>query len=692
MRFLVGAVLGDYRYERYRRGFGAVKASVEMTSPLRSPQAPAGRRRVVLHVDADAFFCQCERLWDPGKFAGVDALAVFQHSEVIAVDAGAKRLGVKKYMTPEDARRVLQNASANHAVLQHVPTTDDFRVTYTRYLEMSKALHVLLGSPEMNHAVVDAIARSAGGTNGSAEPVGRRIAREKNYTGTAVDEKTVPAIVVEKASIDEAYVQLPKGCQLAEVALPVANAIRGLVEKKLGLTVSVGASWNKSFAKWSSLAAKPDGVLVTVTDDSNGNSGEQRLAGSEGDVVGANGLDGTRVVSPKVLLGLTRVTKIKGCGSKSVAEKFAALGVRVLCDVSGLGDDAFAVANTLRYTVGLPNAIVNRIVQIVFHHADHDPVLNKGHERKSVSVHMSLATTQRRMPRGATHVVPSTGGREGWFDPVRVGETNRVQSAVHAMSVDLAQRVLDEILLNSTVFFGEVAHPEQPGVQEALAGPPVGRYPRVLQVAVTSVGVTSNPARGHGGKRGRDRPNTPLTVSRQTGFPTLGDTVPTAPGKCTRNPTAPGKCTRIAKGLGEAIAAAARSLLATLLSKTNDDALLTKLSLTASDIRCDRRVPTGILRASAIKDLFPPVETMARYIDDAKVVRGTGVRAVLFPNEKETPLAEKETETESWRSRNGSTPIDSVLLFRALGRREIDEGTVHDAKKARVAFLGRHTR
>jgi hypothetical protein len=114
--------------------------------------------------------------------------------------------------------------------------------------------------------------------------------------------------------------------------------------------------------------------------------------------------------------------------------------------------------------------------------------------------------------------------------------------------------------------------------------------------------------------------------------------------------------------------------------------------LTASDIRCDRRVPTGILRASAIKDLFPPVETMAIDIDDANVVRGTGVRAVLFPNEKETPLAEKEPETESWRSRNGSTPIDSVLLFRALGRREIDEGTVHDAKKARVAFLGRHTR
>ena len=59
---------------------------------------PPGRRRVILHVDADAFFCQVERRRNPA-LAGCPALAVQQHQDVIAADAGAKKTGVTKSPT-----------------------------------------------------------------------------------------------------------------------------------------------------------------------------------------------------------------------------------------------------------------------------------------------------------------------------------------------------------------------------------------------------------------------------------------------------------------------------------------------------------------------------------------------------------------------------------------------------------------
>jgi nucleotidyltransferase/DNA polymerase involved in DNA repair len=69
----------------------------EETAPApASSRPPAGHRRVVLHCDADAFFCQVERQLHPELYGSVTALAVFQHGDVIAADAGAKKLGVKK--------------------------------------------------------------------------------------------------------------------------------------------------------------------------------------------------------------------------------------------------------------------------------------------------------------------------------------------------------------------------------------------------------------------------------------------------------------------------------------------------------------------------------------------------------------------------------------------------------------------
>ncbi|KAI8472519.1 MAG: hypothetical protein J3K34DRAFT_457786 [Monoraphidium minutum] len=188
--------------------------------------------QIILHVDADAFFCQVELLRDP-SLAG-RPLAIQQQYDVISVDHDAQRLGVHKHMAPAQARAILEAAGGR---LVHVYCEGGNRVSYRPYREASGALMRLM----------------------------RRF---------------LNAAVVEKASVDEAYVlcTAPAGLPGAPAAggdggggddeswdlspgIRLGSAIRDASRSELGLVLSVGVATNKLLAKLASRAAKPDGLL-----------------------------------------------------------------------------------------------------------------------------------------------------------------------------------------------------------------------------------------------------------------------------------------------------------------------------------------------------------------------------------------------------------------------------------------------
>ena len=73
--------------------------------------------------------------------------------------------------------------------------------------------------------------------------------------------------MVEPFSIDESWLDVSGSTSLFGNAENIANEIRATVKKELGLTLSVGVSFNKIFAKMGSEYKKPDAVTLITRDN-----------------------------------------------------------------------------------------------------------------------------------------------------------------------------------------------------------------------------------------------------------------------------------------------------------------------------------------------------------------------------------------------------------------------------------------
>lgn len=163
--------------------------------------------RTILHVDLNNFYASVEILVNPalkGKFVAVCGSVENRHGIVLAKSENAKQMGVKTGMTIKEAESLCPNivfVEANHK----------------RFLAYSKLV--------------------------------RNIYRD--YTDK-----------IESFGIDECWLDCTASLKMFGSGEFIADEIRRRVKEELGLTVSVGVSFNKVFAKLGSDLKKPDGTTV----------------------------------------------------------------------------------------------------------------------------------------------------------------------------------------------------------------------------------------------------------------------------------------------------------------------------------------------------------------------------------------------------------------------------------------------
>lgn len=161
--------------------------------------------RVILHSDMNNCYASIELLYRPelrGKPVAVGGDPEARHGIVLAKDQIAKKAGIKTGMALWQARQVCPD-------IVFVPPRMDL------YLKFSRLAHEIYGE----------------------------------YT----DKQ-------EAFGIDESWLDVTESCSIKGDGMTVANLISSRIKKELGITVSIGVSWNKIFAKLGSDYKKPDAI------------------------------------------------------------------------------------------------------------------------------------------------------------------------------------------------------------------------------------------------------------------------------------------------------------------------------------------------------------------------------------------------------------------------------------------------
>ena len=160
--------------------------------------------RIIFHSDLNCFYASVEMMLDPslrGKAVAVCGATEDRHGIVLAKSEKAKKAGVKTGMVNWEAQRLCKD-------LILVPPQYD---QYLKYSALTRSIY-------------------------------------QRYTD-----------LVEPYGMDECWLDVTgNSCGLQPMEL--ADEIRRTVKDELGLTVSIGVSYNKVFAKLGSDMKKPDAI------------------------------------------------------------------------------------------------------------------------------------------------------------------------------------------------------------------------------------------------------------------------------------------------------------------------------------------------------------------------------------------------------------------------------------------------
>lgn len=162
------------------------------------------KERVILHSDMNSFYASVEMMLDPslkGKAVAVCGATEERHGIVLAKSELAKKAGVKTGMVNWEAR-------------QRCPELVFVPPQYDQYLKYSKLAHAIY----------------------------------QRYTD-----------MMEPFGMDECWLDVTGSGTYGD-GMEIAEAIRKSCREELGLTVSIGVSFNKIFAKLGSDMKKPDAI------------------------------------------------------------------------------------------------------------------------------------------------------------------------------------------------------------------------------------------------------------------------------------------------------------------------------------------------------------------------------------------------------------------------------------------------
>lgn len=163
--------------------------------------------RKILHIDLNSFYASVECLLDEslaGKSVAVSGSVSERHGVILAKNQKAKEQGIKTGMTVYEAKKL-------------VPDIVICETHFDQYIKYSRAVKSIF----------------------------------YEYTD-----------YVESFGIDEAWLDVTNCRKFGGDAVKIAEEIRNRVKTEIGLTVSIGVSFNKIFAKLGSDIKKPDAVTV----------------------------------------------------------------------------------------------------------------------------------------------------------------------------------------------------------------------------------------------------------------------------------------------------------------------------------------------------------------------------------------------------------------------------------------------
>jgi DNA polymerase-4 len=165
------------------------------------------RERIILHCDCNSFFASVETVLNPA-YAGVP-MAVCgsteeRHGIVLAKNEQAKKYGI-------------ETAETVWAAKQKCPSLVIAPPHHDAYVEFSHRINQIYD----------------------------------RYTD-----------LVEPFSIDESWLDVTGSVNLFGDGISIAEQIRQTVKKEIGVTISIGVSFNKMFAKMGSDYKKPDAITV----------------------------------------------------------------------------------------------------------------------------------------------------------------------------------------------------------------------------------------------------------------------------------------------------------------------------------------------------------------------------------------------------------------------------------------------